>query len=375
MNHPHPDHSRKRGGPATPRVTARGFTLVELLVSTLILTVLVVVLASIVNQTSSMWHYTASKVEQFRGAREGFEAMTRRLSQATLNTYWDYDDPNLPKTYLRQSELRFISGPGITAGGDAPPRPTHGIFFFAPLGFVVPADSGDTTAQNYEGLGNLLNTWGYFIEYRDDSVAKPTFVNSAPRNRFRLMEFMQPSQAMNLYALEKQAGGNTAYTATNWFLDPINTTGTSRPAHVLAENIIALVLLPKLAPEVQAAGHYTAASLAPGYLYDSTGTNMNTLSDPNLNPKNQLPPIIQATMVAIDETSALRMSAQDVSALQAELGNLFTDPAALDTDLGNMTPPPNGSLAQYLLSRRINYRIFTSEISIKGAKWSTNQKN
>lgn len=369
---------------------AAAFTLVELLVTMAILMILMVVLVSMVGQTSTLWQRTSSKVEQFREARRGFEAVTRRLSQATLNTYWDYDNPTTPTRYLRQSELRFISGRGLLAGVTPnDPRPTHSIFFYAPLGFVQPSSATDTTYANYQGLDTLLNLWGYFIEYANDKAMLPPFVpENKARKRFRLLELMQPSQALDLYKLEADAAtpqggtnGNLNYTAQTWFKNVVG--AQPRPVHVLAENIIALVLLPKLTKTDQAklpsssAGAFTDASLAPKYLYDSTGTGMSTTGTPALNPTNQLPPVVQVTMVAIDEASAIRMSDQDNADLQNELAGLFTDPTKLVSDLtGKPSPPANGlPLEQYLTSKRINYRVFTSDVSIRAAKWSTNQAN
>src|SRR5688500_8692736 len=68
------------------------FTIIELLVSTAVLSSVVMIMVSITNQTASTWKYTAGKMEQFSGARDGFEALTRQVSQATLNTYYDYYD-------------------------------------------------------------------------------------------------------------------------------------------------------------------------------------------------------------------------------------------------------------------------------------------
>ena len=75
------------------------FTLIEVLLSTAVLAVLVVLFASMVAQTSALWKRTTGKVEQFRQARNGFERMTSQLAQATLNTYWDYDNPTTPTKY------------------------------------------------------------------------------------------------------------------------------------------------------------------------------------------------------------------------------------------------------------------------------------
>ena len=123
------------------RSAPSAFTLVELLVSMTIVLLLLVVLVGMVNLTSSLWRGTNGHIEQFRQARAGFDSLTRRLSQSTLNTYLDYVDANgrprtsvastadtvaafVPDHYARQSELRFISGPGLAGTtASAPPRP------------------------------------------------------------------------------------------------------------------------------------------------------------------------------------------------------------------------------------------------------------
>ena len=112
---------------------------------------------------------------EFRQARDGFDAISRRLSQATLNTYWDYDDPNVPTRYIRQSELRFLSGPteglaGATGGGRR--WPTHGLFFQAPLGVSQPG------ADELTGMTTLLNSWGYFIEFGSDTAFRPDILDN-----------------------------------------------------------------------------------------------------------------------------------------------------------------------------------------------------
>lgn len=382
----------------TPQDKA-GFTLVELLVSMAILSLLLVMMGSMVSQTSSMWSSTRGKIEQFREARDGFEAMTRRISQATLNTYWDYEDRygnirtggtsgNLktfePYRYARQSELRFICGPSSELlGTDAGDYFTHSIFFQAPLGVV-----GDTSGV-YGGLQYLLNAWGYYIEYKDDSDSRPSFItrDRIPfKKRFRLMEFIQPSEFMSLYQF---TSGSSAYSGYDWFVKTGRSTnelvvnGANTPSHVLADNIIALIILPKLSSNDQASGNYTDASLSPGYFYSSAGKSasgsvMTTMADKNLNPKNQLPPVVQVTMVAIDEASALRMTEADNNNLQNRIERLFTLASAYEIDLKRdytRDVANDPSLEAYLIQHKINYRIFTTNVSIKAAKWSREQKN
>jgi uncharacterized protein (TIGR02599 family) len=147
----------------------------------------------------------------------------------------------------------------------------------------------------------------------------------------------------------------------DWFMDAMN---AAHPAvHVLAENVIALILLPQLSPEQDSTG----TALAPSYSYDSTAIN----APPTVNSQNQLPPVVQVTMVAIDEISAKRMSSTDVANLNAELATLFYNASNYLTDLRQNTTNPN-NLESYLIAHKMNYRIFTSAVAIRGAKWSTN---
>ena len=364
------------------------FTLIELLVSMAIIMMLMLVLVALTDSARRTWTYTTSKVEQFREAREAFESLTRRISQASLNTYWDYLDAGgqprtaatmdtfVPASYSRQSELRFMSGnattllPGINDRNNSGPlkAPTHAVFFQAPLGFVQDA--------NYSGLENLLNTWGYYVELVNDTSVRPLFlkgIKSIPiRTRFRLMEMMEPSEKLTVYATP---------TTTDWFLTPMEVPAQRQ---VVAENVIALIILPKLSPADQKAGNYEDYCLAKNYsnsnfdyTYDSTQVNS---TDGTLNPHHQLPPLLQITLVAIDELSANRMGDPGSRALLDKLNTLFIDASKLSQDLSrDSTTYPDiasdPSLEAYLIRNRINYHIFSTNVSIKAAKWSRSQKN
>jgi uncharacterized protein (TIGR02599 family) len=301
----------------TPRARLNlGFTLVELLVSTAIITLLMVVLVSITGQTSETWRYTSGKIEQFRSARAAFDTMTSRLSHATLNTYWDYDNPNTPTRYERRSELRFISGPvsGLLneKDGDAT-RLSHAVFFHTQSGLVE-------DRPKFQGLENLLNTWGYYVEYASDAATRPEFLDndmSPPRWRHRLMEFTLPAEKLSTYSHtsgEKDGKPKSiSYKDRSWFTTPMG--AANPPVHVISENIIALVITPRLAKreeqELQNSRNADPdfSPLAPKYSYDTSpiGTGLfgggqgGTSSDARLNPINQLPPVVQVTMVAIDE--------------------------------------------------------------------------
>ena len=358
-----------------------GFTLVELLVATAITSLLVVLLVAVINQTNATWHYTTGRIEQFREARDAFESMTRKLGQATLNTYLDYVDTSgnarspsaatafVPARYARQSELRFLSGNGVAGtASTTPPRPTHSVFFVAPLGFV----SRGAATQNQVGLETLLNTWGYYVEFnRDDPNARPSFVTDQiqpPRYRFRLMELMQSSEQMSIYKYTANHSGQYPnYVGHEWFTDALNSTPV--PVHVLAGNVVALVLWPKLAPSDERAlisqgtlSGPLGTNLAPDYGYDSTTAKATA----DINPKCQLPPTLQVTMVAVDEVSYNRFQ-HGTTMPDLGLNNLFKDSTKYDADLKTFLAT--------LLSNKLDARVFTTETSIKAAKWSRDQSN
>lgn len=403
---------------ASSEANGSAFTLVEIMVSVAILAVLMVIMVQIVGQTSATWRYTATKAEQFREARLSFDTMTRRISQATLNTYWDYaftdsKKPDTPMDYVRQSELRFICGP-LQAGTSATrldasqtvPRPAHGIFFQAPFGYNTPGPSGATNPPNYTGLDTLLNTWGYYLEVNDDSRFRPAHVtqNIMPlRVRYRLMEFMQPATQFNIYRWTSGQPGakpnlncdkSSHADYLGWFRGAFGAAaaGTNQAtalSHVLAENVVALAILPKLSPEdAQEAkipeGRYDTA-LAPKYFFHSAeagpaATESSAKLKGLLNTKHQLPPVLQVTMIAIDELSAQRMGLTSPTDDPLKVLNpaLLTDATKYASDLlyNSADPSPAlDSLEKRLIDGKLNYRIFTSNIYLRGAKWSKEQQN
>ena len=344
-----------------PRASA--FTLVEVLVSSAILVVILGFMLTVSDQTSRIMRSTTGKVEQFREARAGFERITTRLSQATLNTYWDYDNPTAPTRYERRSELRFRSGDAqaLLGNNGTKSRLGHCVFFNAPLGLVE--------TDTYRGLGNVLNTVGYFIEYGDDKVLRPAFITEAImplKWRWRLMEFAQPTESFNVYKFT--SGNSKNYNLTTWFKDAVN--DTAKPiSRVMAENVVALIITPRLSKAEETplqGGNPDFSPLAKDYSYDSMSFN----TDARLNPRNQLPPIVQVTMVAIDEKSAGRIAESDMLGIYDK--TKFTNTADFTADL-SLDSTKTDSLEKKLVSLKAQYRVFTTKVHIRGAKWSTQQ--
>jgi uncharacterized protein (TIGR02599 family) len=351
--------------------SSSGFTLVELLVASAVIALVMVILVSMTSQTQKLIRSTTGKVEQFQEARAGFEAMTRRISQATLNTYWEYAyrteyqsiagrqlPVRVPDRYQRASELRFRSGPMAeltrSKGPDGAFQPTHGVFFQAPNGHV--ADPSRLAA-----LDHLLNSWGYFVELGTDAATMPPCLKGRvePRKRFRLMELREPAEQLRVYQFQ-------APRSTDWFAPVL--ARRDRPVRPLSENVVALIIMPRFDRTTEDARLSSAkdTSLAPGYRYDST----TSVADPELNPKNQLPPVVQLTMIALDESSASNLQRNNLNHATGglEFGQLFRKPECLENDLAAFEN-------QLAITHRVAYRIFTTNVSIRGAKWSVTQQN
>lgn len=321
----------------SPVCSRRAFTLIELLISFAVLAMISLVIFGIVNSTSSLWRQTKGKVETFRESRAAFETIVQRLSQATLNTYWGFEDPNDPGDYVRLSELHFIAGPaGDLLGTPASDTPTSAVFFQAPLGY----------AKAPSRLNNLLNEAGYFIQFGDDTDTVPLFLQSThePRFRYRLMEFLPATEDLQIY--------NPALAGKNdWFQQSAaaNPPVATRP---IAENIIAFVVRPRLSTADAAVGQ----ALSTNYTYDSRDENQPTWI-------NQLPPVLDILMVAIDETSAMRLADGSQPTLDSIVDSeMFTTDGDFDADIER--------LRLALVEENINFRIFQTTIAPREAKWA-----
>lgn len=364
-----------------PSRAMAAFTLVEVLVATAVLAMVLGILLGMTNAVSNQVRSAASRTESFRSARNAFESLTRQISQATLNTYWDYQytgtgPSQVPTKYVRQSELRFISGPAadLTVTTEGEPV-THAIFFQAPLGQV-----DDTTLRP---LDSLLNTWGYFVEHNTDAPYIPSFLSAdKARKRFRLMELREPSENLTLY--QYTSGLTTSgtakrdgYVGKEWFTTPLKHKSNPNPSavnagpdevgrftRIVADNVIALVILPKLSKRDEESLKKDGKKfiVAPKYLYDSSKAGEDTGSDAMVNSKNQLPPLVEVSMIALDEPSGTRLEAMG-GAGSLPLSEIFTDAANYDADLAG--------LEGFLNTHRLKYRTFSTDVQILASKWST----
>lgn len=330
------------------------FTLVELMVACAVLAVMLILISITIGQVSKGVKTSTEKVDAFQSARTGLESVTRAVSVATLNTYLDYFNSSYqprtasnassfaPAFYGRQSDLHFLAtnleGVGMAwLGGSGLTPVTHGLFFQAPLGYNT-----NTLVTNPPGS---LNGCGFFVAYGNDPT-RPVITGLNNRPRFRLYQWLQSTEELD----ELSATGKID---PNWI-----TPTTNNGLRPLAENIIAFVVR---APSI-------TATNATNYGWNSL-TNWTSGAQPNQ--MHQLPPMINVTMVAIDEAAANRLinpAVTDVTTAITALGlpnnytSLFTTDSQYDTDLQ--------MVENALVARRIPYRIFSSTIPLRGSRWS-----
>ncbi len=318
--------------PPHSRLNQQGhaFTLLEVLVSAALLAVVAVLTTSVVNGISSAWTMQRGRVSSFEGARAGFELLTHRISQAVLNTYWDYDDPALPSRYQRKSDLHFTVGRASLLLPDVAGATGDAVFFIAPLGF--------TDSPTYKPLIRMLTGCGFYLSFGADD-ARPGFLGARIRDRwrFRLHQMIEPGEKLGVYSLPQ---GNA------WFQSRV-----AQNSHPIVENAFGLILR-TIYPTA-------SAGSTPHYTYDSRDTAAPFSH-------HQLPPKLAVTLLVMDETSALRLAdeyGETMPAITPKNPAAFTVEDDYATDLQKWE--------EELRERAINYRIFTSEIPIRGAKWST----
>ncbi len=329
-----------------------GFTLLEVLITLAILLVVLIAMLQFMGTVDQAWKSAAS--DPFAEAQDAFDAMTRNLAAATLASYQDYADNTgafrsgtgfIADHLARRSDLDFVCGPSAGTSGllAASGRATagSGVFFLAPRGY--------TQSDAHAGMEGLLNAMGYFVEFGADDSAPGFVVSRNPNWRWRLKQVLQPAESLQIFATANQP-------SANW-LQPLIASGTVLP--VLAENVVMLIVLP------QRVANDAGPALAPAFSYDSRDTaNRLTL--------DQLPPRLEVILVAIDETSAALLAAQNGS----------SPPQLISTDFFQHGAQPDAALQasqlaadlaavdQSLTSRKIGHRIFQREILLPAADWS-----
>lgn len=321
------------------------FSLIELMVASAVLALILGLVSLAIRQMAGAIKTSSAKVDAFQSARTGFEAVNRTLGLATLNTYWDYfDSDRKPRgtntnftsaLYGRQSDLHFLITNSSFPTPDGLEPVGHSVFFQAPLGYFT-----NTATPNPPGS---LNPCGFFVAYGNDPT-KPDIQELLNRPRFRLYQWLPSSESL---AVDPSLG---RITSAAW----IAPTNALQP---LAENIIAFVIR---VPSADSAN-------ATNYWWNSLTNWANGAAQPEQ--MHQLPPLVNVTMVAVEERAANRLAGNSASAATAasamgitNFAGLFANPSAYDTDLA--------ALESGLSSKGVPYRVFTTTIPLRGSRWS-----
>lgn len=325
-----------------------GFSILEMMVVAAVMALILSVLLGVTSGASSLWRRSSQKMRLFQEARASYEQFVDTLSQATLNTYWDYDDPGTPTRYQRQSELHFASGPTSDtyfSGVFGSRKILSGCAFFQWPG-------GYNTSPDTIGLPLQMNPCGFFVEFDDGTGEQPDFLKSTlgPRWRPRLKRWMAPSEKNLIFEF---TSANPAYNALDWVRMP---TGTS-DVRSLGENIAGLWLVP-----LSTDANGLSVTLSPDYVYN---TRLPAATDVR---RHQLPPLVRCIMLAIAEDTAARLATKHGSTLPPEYAEMT---AGLFLSTSSSTPDKDlAELRRRLDAKGFAYKVFDSTVMVRAAKWS-----
>jgi uncharacterized protein (TIGR02599 family) len=211
-------------------------------------------------------------------------------------------------------------------------------------------------------MGNLLNSWGYYLEFGSDATDRASFLNNGnvaqPHFRFRLKELQVSAEQLLTYSnsLSQMTSTKDVY---RWFRD----LAAANPSagRTIAENVVALVITPLQSDATTG----TNTNLSPDYYYDTRAFQYaSTISQERRDRmRHRLPPILRITLVALDEVSAQKLeTANGSSAPDLGLTDLFADATKYDTDLTTLT--------QNLQTRKLGYRVFTTTVRLRNSRWT-----
>lgn len=317
-----------------------------------ILLMMMLIITQVIGTAQRTWRQASARLSQFREARTAFDTITRGLSQATINAYRTYDygyggPAGLPKDalqapvgYVRTAELGMLMGPVNTVlgefGSSATVTPGHAVLFQAPLGY--------TGNSAYRPLNRLLCVRGYFIYFSDDKNYLPQGLAGRleSKSRFRLYEYQPTTET------------NTVYTgSTNVAWTQVTKKSVDDNKRPVAENILTLIMAPSF--DVATSG---GALVTLSQASTSDSYTFNSYTDGGTK-RYHLPNSVKVVMVAMDEESASRLSAQYGNRPPQLFSVGLASPDTLTNDLK--------LIRDSLLKAKINYRIFSSTISIPAA--------
>lgn len=153
----------------------RAFTLVELMISTALLTFMALLLFSVLEATATLWRNNEARVESFREARAGLNLMAREISQT-------FADPAaaLPVMVINPSPTRINQPASIERD------PVWGgrIFFLATI-----AGGAQASGENRSDLCAL----GYYLAFTRDVTAFSPDAQGAGHSSYKVYRHFRSS--------------------------------------------------------------------------------------------------------------------------------------------------------------------------------------
>jgi len=178
------------------------------------------------------------------------------------------------------------------------------------------------------------------------------------------MEYSPPAEKNMIY--DAIHNGNGAITKS-WFDDAgavinlkenaINISNT-RP---IADNILAMIISPRLERRSTETTDANAVSIAPKYIFES--------SQPGVH-QHKLPPLVRIVLVAIDERSAQQLEATSGSSGAPPFGTDINAAISSQESAANLNNAID-ALILTLKAKRVNYRVFSATVQIRASKWNT----
>jgi uncharacterized protein (TIGR02599 family) len=374
-----------------------GFTLVELLVAALITVILVGILLGMSTMTGAAVKQSSAKLTAFASARAAFDIMTQKLSQATLNTYLDYYGTGFggvperrtqvnaafftPTCYGRASDLQFVIRPNVQNNvGTFALSGNHGqeVYFQAPVAY--------SSSGSFQSVQGLLNSCGYYVAYSGSTNFQPTTVTAAAtRYRYRLMQAMEPTENFSVFRCLQEVAGTGAVADTTLWIN--NTTTGPSPSPIqnttsgptagspfvapLADNVIALIIWPRASPQADPNGTLLVPQSSFAYQYDSQSAVAPTTKDGITYTQpisaDQLPPVLQVSMIVMDEASAVRLNSTAAAApavIENALHSRFVDVRQYSTDMS--------AVVSALSLAHVSFQVFDATVAMRESKWSEN---
>ncbi len=365
-----------------------GFTLLEMMVAMVVVVFAMMIIVEAMSNVQGIWVRTRSKVREYEQGRAALDTLALRASRATLNIRTELEEKLDEMELNRESDLHFVSGPAseLLKSGQFV---SHAIFFQAPMGYAGASTDERTGAEapEYDLLPDVLNAWGYFVEFDENPVKTPSFLSQnlstkSKRHRFRLMEFRQPAHELDLFATDGQQPPRTKLSKMSdqdqlyeWFTKALTEDGdlAARRCAVVAENVLAMIVTVQSPQEADSTMRGGATSkeesIAPDYLFDSRRHQWqgDTLGERT---RHRLPPMLRFTAIVLDEIQWSGMTDSEAmnqgSALRGRVGSLFRSAASFQTDIAVITGELN--------RRKLRHQVVTTTVVLPGGRWMEEER-